>query len=169
MSFKLYCRYSVCLCLSLLHTQRQSVGNIEWTSFYWVCPLTVSLWLSGINQSILLHLQSEAGETLSPSTEWHYALWTDQLRKGRQNRMGMRHRSRKKSEMRGDGDAGRLCIKSDWWCWTKTGWEKNDLNGWKKKATHRANSERSMQMNGVSFGSALERRVDLCSDISSVQ
>lgn len=119
------CRYSVCFNLSETHDM--STGYAEWSSFDWRRLLTVSpQYLGQINQFSFIY--EEAREPQSPSTEWRYALWTDQLRKADRAPDGY-ETLRQKTEI----CAVRLRTKSDRWCWTKKRWKKNDLNRWKRK------------------------------------
>lgn len=65
------------------------------------------------------------------STDWYYALWTDQLR-SREGAPGGDGSLRQEIEIGRDDCTGRHCIKSDWWCWTKEKWKRNNFCTWKR-------------------------------------
>lgn len=112
--FKIHCRSTARLSPSLLQTHDMSIGHIEWSSSYWVCSLSVPTWCLGWTNQFSL-ICEEAGEALSLSMKWHYALWTEQLSNG-DRAPDEEETLRQRAEI---WTQERLYMKSDWWCWTK--------------------------------------------------
>ncbi len=87
---------------------------------HWLCP-----------HGILDEPINSPSSTRKPEKHWaclHSGIMDRPIKKRRQN-SGWRWDSEAK-----DWNVGRkLCIKSSWWCWTKKGLKRNDLNGWRRK------------------------------------